>query len=53
MITSKWTTKTPTIKKLEINALIRSIEKIEELNYNFSKILEVGCGNGYNLIGLT
>ena len=49
----KSTTKTPTIKKLEINALIRSIEKIEELNYNFSKILEVGCGNGYNLIGLS
>lgn len=45
------TTKTPTIKKLEINAFHRAI-----LNYSDSSkketLLEVGCGNGHNLFGL-
>ena len=48
----KSTTKTPTIKKLEIAAIAQSIKTLQEAN-NISNVLEVGCGNGYNLIGLT
>lgn len=45
------TTKTPTIKELEINAFYRVIKKIHQ-NKSKQKLLEVGCGNGYNLFGL-
>lgn len=48
----KSTTKTPTIKKLEIAAVVQSIKKLKKTN-EISNLLEVGCGNGYNLIGLT
>lgn len=45
------TTKTPTIKKLEINAFYRAILSLSE-NDKEETLLEVGCGNGYNLFGL-
>jgi ubiquinone/menaquinone biosynthesis C-methylase UbiE len=45
------TTKTPTIKQLEIDAFYREIKKLHE-NTSKQKLLEVGCGNGYNLFGL-
>lgn len=48
----KSTTKTPTIKKLEIAAIAQSIKTLQNTN-EISNVLEVGCGNGYNLIGLT
>ena len=49
----KSTTKTPTIKKLEINAISKTIQSLN-LNHNQpTKILEVGCGNGHNLFSLS
>ena len=45
------TTKTPTIKKLEIDAFYRAIIKLSD-NKNTGRLLEVGCGNGHNLFGL-
>lgn len=48
----KSTTKTPTIKKLEINAIGQNIKILRD-NNEISNILEVGCGNGYNLTGLS
>jgi SAM-dependent methyltransferase len=45
----KSTTKTPTIKQLEINALYNSLNFISASSLN---VLEVGCGNGHNLMGL-
>lgn len=44
------TTKTPSIKALEIDALSRSFGKIIE--NRALKILEVGCGNGHNCFAL-
>lgn len=49
----KSTTKTPTIKKLEINAIASIIKRILEHGNRISNILEIGCGNGYNLFGLS
>ena len=46
------TTKTPTIKLLEIDALKRAIEKIAGTD-GAQSILEVGCGNGHNCIALS
>lgn len=44
------TTKTPTIKQLEVKTLERTIKSLNlEAGAN---ILEVGCGNGHNLIPL-
>jgi len=43
------TTKTQTIKKLEINALVSAISKTEIKSGN---ILEIGCGNGFNCLSL-
>jgi len=43
------TTKTQTIKKLEINALFNAISKT---GIKTGNILEIGCGNGYNCISL-
>lgn len=48
----KSTTKTPTIKKLEITAIAQSIKTLQKTD-KIATVLEVGCGNGYNLIGLT
>ena len=47
----KSTTKTPTIKQLEINALARAISKFASVSKTNS-VLEIGCGNGHNLFGL-
>ena len=48
----KSTTKTPTIKQLEIRALARAISKTKAATQT-RKILEVGCGNGHNLFALS
>jgi ubiquinone/menaquinone biosynthesis C-methylase UbiE len=45
------TTKTPTIKKLEIDAFYRVIRNLSD-NKKTERLLEVGCGNGHNLFGL-
>ena len=47
----KSTTKTPTIKQLEINALARAISKFAS-DSKTNSILEIGCGNGHNIFGL-
>lgn len=47
----KSTTKTPTIKRLEIDALARVMSKYFSPSTNRS-VLEVGCGNGHNIFGL-
>ena len=49
----KSTTKTTTIKKLEINAIANSIKELQNSNSPVSGILEVGCGNGHNIFGLS
>ena len=45
------TTKTPTIKKLEIDAFYQVILNLSD-NNKPERLLEVGCGNGHNLFGL-
>lgn len=47
----KSTTKTPTIKQLEISAIARAIDSSSK-NSQTSSMLEVGCGNGHNIFGL-
>ncbi|MDF1642008.1 methyltransferase domain-containing protein [Thalassolituus oleivorans] len=42
------TTKTRTIKYLEVDALYRAIKKTEFFSRGDAKVLEVGCGNGHN-----
>lgn len=44
------TTKTPTIKKLEINAIYKAISNTPYRGG--MDVLEVGCGNGYNCFAL-
>jgi len=46
------TTKTPTIKKLEISALYRAFKKTPYFSQKGCKVLEVGCGNGHNCFSL-
>jgi len=46
------TTKTPTIKQLEINAIARVVSKFLS-GSKTNSVLEVGCGNGYNIFGLS
>jgi SAM-dependent methyltransferase len=46
----KATTKTHTIKALEINALYKAFQKA---HLRQAEVLEVGCGNGYNLLELS
>ena len=48
----KSTTKTPTIKQLEISALARAISKTKDAAKT-RNILEVGCGNGHNIFALS
>jgi SAM-dependent methyltransferase len=48
----KSTTKTPTIKQLEISALARAISKTKDAAHT-RNILEVGCGNGHNIFALS
>lgn len=47
------TTKTPTIKRLEIDALYRAIKRTHFVGMKDVDILEVGCGNGYNCFALS
>jgi len=49
----KATTKTPTIKRLEVQALHSAIKKTGISQGKPSHILEVGCGNGYNCLALS
>lgn len=49
----KATTHTPTIKRLEIAALARAIRTAGIDETTSAEILEVGCGNGHNLLALT
>lgn len=46
------TTKTPTIKALEIDAFIRTIYRLVGTKDVHFKALEVGCGNGANCMAL-
>jgi ubiquinone/menaquinone biosynthesis C-methylase UbiE len=46
------TTKTPTIKALEIDAIARSLSLISTSMSDLKEVLEVGCGNGHNIYGL-
>lgn len=48
----KSTTKTPTIKQLEIHALARAIRTFFPDAAPERTVLEVGCGNGHNIFGL-
>lgn len=50
----KSTTKTPTIKQLEIHALARAIRAFFPNSASVIErtVLEVGCGNGHNCLGL-
>ena len=46
------TTKTSTAKQIEINALLNIVKNLTSSFDKKAKILEVGCGNGYNLLAL-
>lgn len=46
------TTKTPTAKVMELDALSRSLRNIEKSVGEKLNIMEVGCGNGKNCFGL-
>lgn len=46
------TTKTATIKQLEVYALLRAIQRLGIQTDAALDVLEVGCGNGYNCFGL-
>jgi len=47
------TTKSPTIKRLEIDAIYRAIKKTRFFGMKDVDILEIGCGNGYNCFALS
>jgi len=47
------TTKTPTIKKLEIAAFLQAIKKTPYFSQQGIDVLEVGCGNGHNCFSLS
>lgn len=47
------TTKTSTVKAIEIDALARAIRSIESERGPNLRILEMGCGNGQNCIALS
>jgi SAM-dependent methyltransferase len=47
------TTKSTTIKKLEINALYKAIQETHPFPAENIEVLEVGCGNGYNCLALS
>jgi ubiquinone/menaquinone biosynthesis C-methylase UbiE len=47
------TTKTSTVKAIEIDALARAIRAIEAERGSDLRVLEMGCGNGQNCIGLS
>ncbi len=45
------TTKTATIKRLEVDAFVRAIRRVSDTTES-KTVLEVGCGNGFNIFGL-
>ena len=47
------TTKAPTLKQLEVDALNRAFKRIGFNESSQINILEVGCGNGHNLLPLS
>lgn len=47
------TTRTPTIKELEVDSLARALGAIREQACKPLSILEAGCGNGYNCLRLS
>lgn len=47
------TTKTRTIKELEISALYRAFKRTRFFDSGPCRVLEVGCGNGYNCFRLS
>ena len=47
------TTKTRTIKELEISALYRAFKKTPFFSQKGCEVLEVGCGNGHNCFSLS
>ncbi len=46
------TTKTPTAKEMEIDALTRAFRRIVDAPEATGRVLEVGCGNGQNCLRL-
>ncbi len=46
------TTRTPTAKRLEIDALVHSLRGMSYSTESRAQLLEVGCGNGHNCIAL-
>jgi len=46
------TTKTSTAKKMEVMTLVHTISSLAESLPEQAKILEVGCGNGHNILSL-
>lgn len=46
------TTKTSTAKQIEIATLIQTVKSLEKFLPLHAQVLEIGCGNGYNLISL-
>lgn len=47
------TTKTSTVKTIEVDALARAIRSIEKERGSDLRILEMGCGNGQNCLSLS
>lgn len=46
------TTRTPSAKRLEIDALVRCLRAMSYATDSTARLLEVGCGNGHNCIAL-
>lgn len=46
------TTRAPSAKRLEIDALVRSLRAMSYSTSSRARLLEVGCGNGHNCIAL-
>ena len=46
------TTKSSTAKQIEIHSLIKTVLSIKNTLPTGSKVLEIGCGNGHNLLSL-
>ena len=46
------TTKASTAKRIELNTLVKTVKSIQDSFSDEPKLLEIGCGNGHNLIAL-
>jgi SAM-dependent methyltransferase len=46
------TTRTPSAKRLEVDAMLRSLRAMSYSTESRAQLLEVGCGNGHNCIAL-